>query len=166
MGYCADQHDYKFSFKKGEEESARKAVLAANLNMGFTEGDTLETMLSDLGWDCNLDDEGVSDEMYRSGSKILSSTDDFFKAIAPFVEDGSYIVMIGEDLCIWRWYFHDGELDIQGGEITFPEAMKTDDDGCPDGCGIEHAPGCDGYCDHVDHKNMCLAQLKTLEEEK
>ena len=33
-----------------------------------------------------------------------------------------------------------------------PRAEQACDERC-----IDHAPGCDGFCDHIDHQNMCLA---------
>lgn len=40
-------------------------------------------------------------------------------------------------------------VELSGG----PEAAREVE--CGDDCGV-HAPGCDGYCDHFEHQNMCL----------
>lgn len=43
----------------------------------------------------------------------LGQEEFLLKAIAPFVNDHSYIVMRGEDNITWKWYFKDGELHEQ-----------------------------------------------------
>jgi hypothetical protein len=40
-------------------------------------------------------------------------------------------------------------------ELEMEDEPSTDS-ACGDDCGV-HATGCDGYCDHIDHQNMCLA---------
>jgi hypothetical protein len=44
-----------------------------------------------------------------------------FHAIAPFVEEGSWIEMRGEDSAMWRWVFRDGRLHEISPEIIWPE---------------------------------------------
>jgi len=121
MGYTADQYEVDFTLLPGKEEEARKAALAAEI--GFSEDDTLEDMFLEAGWDWQRHD-GESDSLHRTEGKILNSTEELLRAIAPFVKDESYVVMVGEDMVIWRWYFHSGELDMQDGEITFPKPMS------------------------------------------
>ena len=47
--------------------------------------------------------------------------DILFRAIAPFVESGSFIEMRGEDGCQWRCLFHKGELHEIYPEIVWPK---------------------------------------------
>jgi hypothetical protein len=44
---------------------------------------------------------------------------ELMKAIAPFVEDDSYLHMVGEDGEHWRWYFLGGKCVEQQGVITW-----------------------------------------------
>jgi hypothetical protein len=48
-----------------------------------------------------------------------------FEAIAPFVEPGNYITMMGEDQHLWQWFFDNGEIYTREvatrGIITSPE---------------------------------------------
>lgn len=55
-----------------------------------------------------LDPDGNIMDIEFIGEKLY---DDFsiFQAIAPYVKDGSYIEMMGEDGEQWRWVFQDGE---------------------------------------------------------
>jgi hypothetical protein len=41
----------------------------------------------------------------------LGAEECFFKAIAPYVEDGSYIEISGEEDYLWRYVFNNGHMD-------------------------------------------------------
>ena len=53
-------------------------------------------------------EEGAIVDLCFEGSK-LGDDETLFDAIAPFVEDDSYIQMSGEDGMQWRWVFRDGK---------------------------------------------------------
>lgn len=55
------------------------------------------------------------------------------EAIAPWVEDGSYIEMEGEER--WVWYFLDGKLHHAPGVVTYPDMYRA-------------------FCDHALLKGM------------
>ena len=44
-----------------------------------------------------------------------------FDAIAPYVENDSYIQMHGEDGDLWRWIFKDEKFKQVSAKITFEE---------------------------------------------
>lgn len=46
--------------------------------------------------------------------------DEFLEMIAPFVERGSHIAFIGEDNCMWAYYFDGTEVEEYEGETYFP----------------------------------------------
>lgn len=78
-----------------------KDVLAAN---------TFEDAIGEARWDVyfeadHLDIVGI----YFNGEKYSGEEEIVLGAIAPYVEDGSYIEMNGEDGALWRWAFEDGE---------------------------------------------------------
>jgi len=57
--------------------------------------------------------EGEKEDFYITdilfeGEKIGNESS-FFKAIAPFVKEGSFIEMVGEDGEKWRWVFENGQ---------------------------------------------------------
>ena len=51
-------------------------------------------------------------------SEKLTDQEIFFTAIAPAVEEGSFLEMRGEDNCLWRWAFRDG-----GCESLYPKII-------------------------------------------
>jgi hypothetical protein len=58
---------------------------------------------------------GISFQGTKLGDDIV-----LFKALAPFVEDGSFIEMESRGE-IWRWVFRNGEVKDVPAVITFPE---------------------------------------------
>lgn len=141
MGYCMDLRDYDFVIKK---ENFGKALLAIKAlanktdemsggvfsrtgrdkcfawvnTLEFLDAETLAEALKAWRWDVECDKEGNIDGIMFMGEK---SGDDLvlFSAIAPFVEENSFIEMEGEDGCIWRWVFSNGECEEKYGNIVF-----------------------------------------------
>ena len=66
----------------------------------------------------DVDDEGNICDVFFEGEKIGQEIE-FFKVIAPYVEPGSYIQMIGEDGFIWRWVFDNDTVEEKAAEVTF-----------------------------------------------
>ena len=56
-----------------------------------------------------LDDEGAITGLEFVSEKISFDEDRMFQEIAPYVENGSYIEMEGEDSTRWRWLFKNGK---------------------------------------------------------
>lgn len=50
-------------------------------------------------------------------------------------------------------------------EFVVPNYPFTSADECNDFCS-PHAEGCDGYCDHIRHRNMCLNDAEFAELQK
>jgi hypothetical protein len=119
MGYCAQQHDT--SFLVTDQDGAHEA-LAKDIDE-FNEAMSLEAMFDDIGWEWKPHIHG--DDLYQSISKVLSICDKFFETLAPFVKDGSYIAMVGEDNAIWRWYFTKGKCESQSGALSWPKPNKA-----------------------------------------
>jgi hypothetical protein len=78
----------------------------------FKDAPTLEKAMQAWRWNVERSDKGDITEIEFIGQKL---GDDFilFKAIASFIESGSYIVMLGEDGTLWRWFFENGEVREQ-----------------------------------------------------
>ena len=71
---------------------------------------TLEDAIKEWGWELIVDEESgdvvdISYEENKIGQESL-----MFTAIAPYVEEGSFLHMNGEDGSQWRWYFEDGNM--------------------------------------------------------
>jgi len=60
------------------------------------------------------------EELYFTGEK-LGDDEVLMHAIAPYVEAGSYIEMVGEDDFHWRWYFDGTSCTEQVGQIVYTE---------------------------------------------
>lgn len=125
MGYYMTQRDSSFLIKK---ENAAKALAALKRLKGkdyswvgsaSTEAaKTLTEMLDAWRWELIKNDNGDFVSIQFQGEK-LGDDEVMFKAIAPFVEAGSWIEMDGEEQAIWRWVF-DGKTVVENhGEVVF-----------------------------------------------
>lgn len=70
---------------------------------------SFEEGMAEWGYPVDVDDAGNIAFINFHGEKMGDETH-MFKAIAPYVEDGSFIEMEGEDGSLWRWVFRDGEV--------------------------------------------------------
>ena len=129
MGYYMDQVRNDFKIKKENFDAALAALKSVFVKENMTCYDwdgiekhphfawvdtdtvlnskTLEDALYEIRWESFCDDNGDIDSIIFIGEKS-GDEDVFFNAIAPYVVDGSYIEMIGEDSYQWRWVFHNG----------------------------------------------------------
>ena len=94
------------------------ALVARRTSQEFVEARHIEDALKAWRWNGDFDQDGNLLLVYFLGEKLGDETH-LFSAIAPFVEDGGYIEMQGEDGCLWRWLFKDGKLTEQTGRVTF-----------------------------------------------
>ena len=127
MGYCITQIDSGFHIPLENHKDALLAIIKLHhqtwpgllgskkkpyiADFPFVNGKkiikakTLEKALKEWRWelynDCN--------EIHFTGQKI-GEDKQLFSTLAPFIKDGSYIVMVGEDAKIWRWHFISGKL--------------------------------------------------------
>jgi len=102
MGYCASM--YKSSFHVKTEYTGR--VIKKLENYGYT---------------AELDDDGNIIRLDFNRDKIAYDEDTMFQAIAPYVEDGSFIEMAGEDGDRWRWVFKDGKCKEVRAKVTWSD---------------------------------------------
>ena len=71
-------------------------------------------------YDYTFDAEGNITEIEHTGQKLGRDYEQFQKA-APYVKDGSYIEMHGEDGERWRWVFQDGKCREIAAKFTWEE---------------------------------------------
>ena len=102
MGYCASMNSSTFRVKT--ENTAR-----------------ILSKMTRFGYEPEMDDDGNIVGVEFVGEKISYSEDTMFDAIAPYVEDGSFIEMTGEDGCMWRWVFKNGTCKEQRATITWDD---------------------------------------------
>lgn len=80
--------------------------------------ETLEEVLKAWRWDADTNEAGdIVDLQFQS--EKLGDDKVLLNAIAPFVKEGSYIKMHGEDNSTWRWHF-DGKTCVEkAGTVSF-----------------------------------------------
>jgi hypothetical protein len=58
-------------------------------------------------------DKNGYEKLFYSCEKLDHHADMFWKAIAEFIEDGSYIECSGEEGEVWRWVFDGGDMETK-----------------------------------------------------
>ena len=125
MGYYMHQTGGKFILRRSQIEQALDALREAgkvtiDLKGTFTE--QLVDVFHDWSWRLDLDEQtGDIIDVQFEGEKSVRD-EDLFRAIAPFVEAGSFITMMGQDDESWRWYFDGQEMITQPGNIVYEDS--------------------------------------------
>jgi hypothetical protein len=138
MGYSIDLADSSFRIKKDNVKPALVAVRAmcnAVDRMGggssdgrkwfsfadmdeIKNGKTLVEAVGGFRWLLQLDENGDVAEIEFEGEKI--GDDEFlFQTLAPFVEDGCFLEIRGEDGAHWRWVFDKGQLVTKEAKVSW-----------------------------------------------
>jgi len=107
-----------FSSRGGVVQSRHYAWVRA----GFSkEHYTLTGLMDEWRWNIDVDEEtGDVTDISFDGEKAGDDSI-LFNAIAPFVEPGSFIEMVGEDGALWRWYFDGKTCEEQDGSPAYKE---------------------------------------------
>lgn len=132
MGYCMTQTDTRFFIPQEFHGLALAAIKELMLEkytadngmsvirsyrwVGTDEvvqSQTLQDALHAWRWEVpyHPNDSGDIDGLYFRGEKS-GADNTLFRVLAPYVKEGSYISMRGEDGALWRWYF-DGQRCIE-----------------------------------------------------
>jgi hypothetical protein len=77
--------------------------------------------LENYGYSPSLDDDGNIVEIDFIADKLRYDENTMFQAVAPYVKDGSFIEMRGEDGTLWRWVFADKKCKEVKAEVTWPD---------------------------------------------
>ena len=72
------------------------------------------------GYSFHLNENGDIVEIEYDGCK-LGNDFEMFQKIAPFVRNGSYLEMLGEDGTLWRWIFKRGKCKEILPKISWPD---------------------------------------------
>jgi hypothetical protein len=131
MGYCMHQTEASFFIPKEYHGIALAAIKDFMLKQHtadsgmqvirsysfvnteeVVQSQKLQDALYAWRWEADSDDGNEDiDGIYFRGEK--SGEDEYlFRVLAPYVKEGSYISMRGEDDALWRWYF-DGQKCIE-----------------------------------------------------
>lgn len=131
MGYCIEMTESKFAIKKDNFENALKSLKAVfvpeNMNCydyiggkkypHFSWVDT-RTVLESINLVEALEEIRYVPQYNQNGDicnvefigQKYGDEEIFFRALAPYVEAGSYLYFKGEDGNKWKWVFNDGSV--------------------------------------------------------
>ena len=90
------------------------------------EVNTIEDVFWEFGYNIFTDDDGNIIEIDSVSSELPDGQEEFFEAIAPVIEDGSYIHLKREDT-YWKFVFEKGKLKRLDGEIVYYDTSMTYD---------------------------------------
>ncbi len=138
MGYYMHIQDQEFLLKEENKEKALAAIKRLSPEHGsggsrhenryswvnterYMKAETLEQAMEAWRWSSYVDDgidDGDIDNLEFLGEK-LGDDRVLFAALAPFVEEGSHVTMMGGDMDVWRWFFTDGKCFTQYALLNF-----------------------------------------------
>jgi hypothetical protein len=84
----------------------------------FLNAKTLTEAIKAWRWIAEEDEAGNIWSIWFNGEK-LGDDEILFTALAPYMEEGNYIEMTGEDGALWRWEVEDGELVSKTADISW-----------------------------------------------
>lgn len=124
MGYQIYMREVDLRIRKENFEAALIALKEAFVSdRTWTEHlESLEDAMSDFGYIPEYDEDGSIDGFEYEG-KCLRGDYEFWTALAPYVEEGCYLEVEGDDLEIWRWKFKNGKVIVQ-----YPTFLWDDDE--------------------------------------
>lgn len=96
------------------------SMAGCNFNVKAENVSKVENLLEDFCFCAETDADGNIIDLDFTGEKLWDH-EKMCEQIAPFVEDGSYIEMHGEDGAMWRWVFQNGAFHEIEANITWPE---------------------------------------------
>lgn len=142
MGYTMDQQKSVFEIKKEDfralldkwiEDTTTNPqghrVSMDTLKQQITNkhmGDDLAiaTLFDAYRWELDFDEENNISAIDFNGEKYWDDDNTLLKTIAPYVTDGSFIEMRGEDSEVWRWVYKNNAIETHYAELTFPTIEK------------------------------------------
>jgi len=126
VGYYIEQRGTRF-FVLAEDKPKIVKVLRSLPHRRYDWVDDNFHQLTDIHemgqawrWQFDTDNDGNINDIWFQGQK-LGDEETFFKTIAPFVRDSSFIEMEGDDDERWRWVFKNGQLYEQDSKLVWGE---------------------------------------------
>ena len=89
-------------------------------NDAFTVSEKMVDLFDAYRWELYCDEENNISAIYFNGEKYWDDDTTLLKTIAPYVTDGSFIEMRGEDGEVWRWVYKNNAIETHHAELTFP----------------------------------------------
>lgn len=122
MGYYMYQVGCDFGIHAGKIQNVIEAIKEVaedtpecyGLDMDIIRnGTTIQKIMEEFGWSPTIDYDGCVDGINFIAEK-MGDDERLFEAIAPFVNEGSYIQMYGGDNDQWKWKFVNGKCIRKG----------------------------------------------------
>ena len=127
MGYYISLHNYDFIIAAAEKDNVLKALHnMPDISYSWVsisevkKTQSLDQAMYEWRYQLGYDDGGNVIGIDFCGEK-LGDEALMFKAIAPFVKDGSFIEMHGEDGAMWRWKFVNGTMKEISAKIVWDD---------------------------------------------
>lgn len=140
MGYYIDQVSSDFTIKKENIQKAWESLIKlfkiekkSILDSGgyhyswidtnsVLNAETFEDAMDEARWSVTTDPiSGDIYEIYFNGEKYGGDETIILGSIAPYVDNGSYIIMQGEGGERWKWKFVNGVVEEIGGRFVFDD---------------------------------------------
>lgn len=129
MGYNISSKDCKFLLKNENEEKAFESLKEFAISdkikqlrwiqeSDILDAENFEEAMENCCFDVYRDTKDGFGRI-RFNAEYYDKYDLLLEAISPYVEDGSYIEMFGEDGNMWRWYFNNGKLETKYPKIIW-----------------------------------------------
>mgnify|MGYP005608626271 CR=1 FL=1 len=140
MGYYIDQVDSNFTIKKENIQKAwdslielfkieKKSILDSSGyhyswidTKSVLDAKTFEDAMDEARWSVEINPlNGDIDDICFNGEKYGGDETIILSSIAQYVENGSYIIMQGEEGERWKWKFVNGEIEEISGRFVFDD---------------------------------------------
>lgn len=142
MGYYMTQVSAGFRIEKENVEKATAALQKLLSTVGHNAKDhiqvgdrfvwhgqnipdpdqqTFDKLLRSWNWQVYMGEDGSVEHIEFQGEKFWSD-EVLLQVLAPYVREGSYIIMSGEEGCHWRWRFSGGVLYEDDGRVVFDKS--------------------------------------------
>ena len=130
MAYYINNCGCDFRMKKANADKALAAIKELFSKPGYRarwiytaeavlDAETFEEALKEARFDIDSSSDEYYDEILFNGEKYSGDEEDVLNAISPFVEDGSYIEMSGDEGERWRWIFHKDGIEEKYAKIVW-----------------------------------------------
>lgn len=131
MGYCMYQVDCDFRIDASRMGELFLALKRCEPNFYVSASDieaasTVEELFNAWRWSPQFDEQNNMYAVYFEGEKARNE-EAFLDCIAPFVDEGSFIEMKGEDDSMWRWWFTAEQCIEIRPKITWPDMDEQEE---------------------------------------
>ncbi len=136
MSIYVDESDSHFVIKKENVAAALAAAVELIQSGGYTSHSSHDPWRQSLldaasidqfleranGWETIVEDFDIT--ALRSSMNFRDEDEELFKAIAPFVESGSYINISTSDFRKFQWYFDGNTVITKHGEVDYDSNIE------------------------------------------